>query len=132
MDRLSSVGLLLSRVLLSGIFLFSGSQKVLHFGATQGYMAAAGMKMTGLFLVLAILFELGGGLSLLLGCYPRLGALALLLFLAAVTLVFHRHVGDPGQAAHFAKNVAIAGGLLAILSVGGGEFRAGCRKDAGG
>lgn len=126
MDRLSSAGLLVSRVLLSGIFLFSGSQKILHFAQTQGFMEAAGMRMTGLFLVLAILFELGGGISLLLGCYPRLGALALLLFLAPVTLVFHRALGDPGQAAHFAKNIAIMGGLLAIVSAGGGEFSFGC------
>ena len=81
MDRLSSAGLLASRVLLSGIFLFSGAGKIANFSATQGYMAAAGMKMTGMFLVLAILIELGGGLSLLLGYFPRVGALALLLLL---------------------------------------------------
>ena len=122
MDRLSSAGLLASRVLLSGIFLFSGAGKIANFSATQGYMAAAGMKMTGMFLVLAILIELGGGLSLLLGYFPRVGALALLLFLVPATLVFHRAVGDPGQAVHLAKNLAIMGGLAAIVSVGGGEF----------
>ncbi len=130
MDRLSSAGLLVSRVLLSAIFLYSGVMKVFHFTATTGFMTAHGMHMAAMFLVLAVLVEIGGGLSVLLGYYPRLGALALALFLVPVTLVFHRNLGDPNQAAHFAKNVAIAGGLLAVVSAGGGVFSAGARKGA--
>jgi len=131
MERLSSAGLLVARVFLSSIFLFAGGSKIFAFTATQGHMAAQGMKMTGLFLVLTILVELGGGLSVLLGYFPRLGALALALFLVPVTLVFHRSLGDPNQAAHFAKNAAIMGGLIAIVSVGGGGFSLGARKGAG-
>jgi putative oxidoreductase len=128
MDRLQSAGLLVSRVLLSAIFLFSGFKKVTAFAATQGYMTQYGMRMTGLFLVLAILLELGGGLSVLLGYYPRLGALALLLFLIPTTLVFHRDVADPVQAIQLAKNLAIMGGLIAILSVGGGKISVGRKR----
>lgn len=122
MERLSSIGLLVSRILLSGIFLFSGASKILAFAQTQSYMASKGMHMTGLFLVLAILFELCGGLSVLLGYFPRLGALALTLFLILTTIVFHRDFSVAGQSVQFAKNLAILGGLLAILAVGGGEF----------
>jgi putative oxidoreductase len=122
MDRLSSSGMLVARVLLSSIFLFSGVKKVFAFSATQGYMAQYGMKMTGLFLVLAILFEVGGGLSVLLGYFPRLGALALFLFLVPATAVFHRDFANPAQVIQFAKNVTIMGGLVAILAAGGGEF----------
>lgn len=129
MERLISIGLLVSRILLSGIFLFSGVKKIFAFQATQAYMAGFGMQMTGLFLVLAILFEVGGGLSVLLGCYPRLGALALILFLVPTTLVFHRNFADPGQVVQFSKNVAILGGLFAILSAGGGSLTL-CRKKA--
>jgi putative oxidoreductase len=122
MDRLFSVGMLVARILLSGIFLVSGVKQVFAFSATQGYMAHHGMKMTGLFLVLAILLEVGGGLSVLLGYLPRLGALALLLFLVPTTVVFHRDFANPAQVIQFAKNVAIMGGLLALLSAGGGGF----------
>lgn len=122
MDRLSSAGLLASRILLSGIFLFSGVKKVFAFSATQATMGQYGMKMTGIFLILAILFEIGGGLSVLLGYFPRLGALSLILFLIPATAVFHRDFAAPGQVIQFAKNVAIMGGLFAILSAGGGEF----------
>jgi putative oxidoreductase len=122
MDRLSSIGLLVSRILLSGIFLYSGTSKIFAFAKTQAYMASMGMHMTGLFLVLAVLLELGGGLSVLLGVTPRLGALALILFLIPTTIVFHRDFTVAGQSVQFAKNLAILGGLFAILSVGGGEF----------
>lgn len=122
MERLVSAGLLVSRVLLSSIFLFSGVKKILGFAATQAYMAQHGMKMTGMFLVLAILFEIGGGLSVLLGYLPRLGALALIAFLVPTTVVFHREFADPVQVTQFAKNVAILGGLFAILATGGGGF----------
>jgi len=128
MDRLASVGLLASRILLSGIFLFSGTSKIFAFAQTQAYMADKGMHLTGVFLVLAILFEVGGGLSVLLGYLPRLGALILILFLIPATIVFHRELGSPGQLAHFMKNLAMIGGLLAILAAGGGEFSLGGRK----
>jgi len=130
MERLSSAGLLVSRIFLSSIFLFAGVNKVFAFTATQGDLAAQGMKMTALFLVLAILVEIGGGLSVLLGFFPRLGALALFLFLVPVTLVFHRNVSDPVQLGHVASNVAVMGGLMAIVSVGGGMFSVGAKKGA--
>ncbi len=122
MDRLSSAGMLVARILLSHVFLFSGVKKVFAFSATQAHMTKYGMKMTGIFLVLAILFEIGGGLMLLLGTFPRLGALALLLFLLPTTAVFHRDFADPAQIVQFSKNVAIMGGLWAVLAAGGGEF----------
>ncbi len=128
MDRLASAGLLVSRVLLAAIFVVSGVEKLFAFGPTMDAMAAEGMHMPAMFLVLAILVEIGGGLSVLVGFYPRLGALVLALYLVPVTLVFHRALGDPNQAAHFAKNVAIIGGLVAIVTVGGGEFAVGGGK----
>jgi putative oxidoreductase len=122
MDRLSSIGLLASRIPISAIFLFSATSKIFAFAQTQSYMAGKGMHMTGLFLVLAILFEICGGLMVLLGYYPRIGALLLIFFLIPTTIVFHRDFSAAGQSVHFLKNMAILGGLIAILSVGGGEF----------
>lgn len=129
MDRLASVGILLSRILLSGIFLSSGLSKVFAFAQTQAYMADKGMHLAGVFLVLAILIEICGGLMVLLGYFPRLGALALALYLIPTTAVFHRDFSAAGQAVQFAKNLAIIGGLLAIVSAGGGGF---CLRRRGG
>lgn len=66
---------LISRVLLSAIFLMSGVEKILHPIGTQQYMASYGMPLTGLFLLAAIAVEIGGGLLVLLGYKTRWGAM---------------------------------------------------------
>jgi len=113
---------LLGRILLVAIFVQSGVGKVLHPGQTMGYMAAAGMPLTGLFLVLAILSELGGAVSLLLGLLTRWGALVLIIFMIPTTLIFHGHVSDQMQMIMFMKNVSMTGGLLVLMANGPGAW----------
>ena len=67
---------LLGRILLSLIFILSGLGKIDDWSGTAGSMAAKGMVAVPFFLTTAILFELGGGLSVLLGFKARLGACA--------------------------------------------------------
>jgi putative oxidoreductase len=115
----------LGRLLLSAIFLLSGANKLMQWEQTAGQMRGEGMVYVPLFLVAAVVFELGGGLSLLLGLKARLGALALIAFLVPVTLIFHdfwQYQGDAQmtQMIHFMKNSAILGGLLAVLTHGAG------------
>jgi len=86
----------------------------------MGYMAAMGMPFTGFFLLGAILMEVGGGLSVLVGYKTKWGAWALFLFLIPTTLIFHRNVGDQMQMIMFLKNLAIMGGLLQLALYGAG------------
>jgi putative oxidoreductase len=89
-------------------------------------MQKEGMEWVPLFLTGAIVFELGGGLSLLLGLRARLGAQALIVFLIPTTLIFHdfwtytdaREMQNQMQ--HFMKNLAILGGLFFVLGTGAG------------
>lgn len=113
---------LISRILLSVLFLWSGVGKISRFAATQAYMAAHGMPLTGLFLVAAIVLEIGGGLSVLLGFYARIGAAALALFTLAATVIFHSNLADPMQQIQFTKNLAILGGLFMVVQHGAGNI----------
>jgi putative oxidoreductase len=113
---------LMGRVLLVVIYLWSGFHKIADPAGTMGYMAAAGMPATKLFLVLAILAELGGGTSVVLGYKTRWGAAALVLFLIPATLIFHRDFGNPIQMIMFLKNVSMLGGLLVLLANGPGRW----------
>ena len=112
----------LGRLLLAHLFLIAGIEKILDPAGTQAYMAAKGMPLTALFLLAAIAFELGGGLSLLIGFWARWGALALALFLVPTTLIFHTQFSDPMQQVMFMKNLAIIGGLLMTSAFGPGRF----------
>lgn len=113
---------LLGRILLSQIFLAAGYGKITDPATTQHYMAAYGMPMTGFFLACAIIVELGGGLSVLVGYKTRWGATILALFLIPVTLIFHTKFADQTQVAMFMKNLAIIGGLVILAGAGPGPI----------
>ena len=120
-------GLLLARVLLTLPFLYSGVDKCLRWEAAQREVASSGLPWPTLLHLVTVVVQLGGGLSLLLGIEPRLGALLLSLFLVPVTVLYHPFWKRSGadfmaEADHFLSNVAIIGGFVAMLAVGGGHL----------
>lgn len=122
---LDQFGPLAGRAALALIFVISGFGKLADPAATAGYIASKGLPLATLLAVLAAAVEIAGGLSILLGAWTRLGALALAVFLVPVTLIFHNPVGLEGMAAQLEviqvlKNLAILGGLVAIASFGPG------------
>jgi putative oxidoreductase len=127
MSGIQSLAALIGRILLSAVFLASGVQKVFAWSETAKGMAAEGMFWVPLFLVVAILCEVGGGLSVLWGWYARLGAFVLIVFLIPVTGVYHDFWTYEGkeqqmQMIHFSKNLAIMGGLFVLIAAGAGRY----------
>jgi putative oxidoreductase len=118
---------LLGRLLLTMIFLLSGVMKFVDWGSTAGYMEAKGLPLVWLLLPIAALVEIAGGLMVLAGCYARLGALLLLLFLIPTTIIFHNFWAFAGaeqqnEMQHFMKNLTIMGGLLLVMGLGAGPL----------
>jgi putative oxidoreductase len=118
---------LFGRIFLSAIFLFSAFGKLMDWSGTTQHMAEKGMVATSFFLAGAIALELFGGLSVLFGFMTRFGAAALVIFLVAVTPIFHDFWLEQGaaqmnQMQHFMKNLAIMGGALAIGALGPGRY----------
>ena len=111
---------LLGRVLLALIFITSGYGKVNGYDGTAAYMASHGVP--GILLPLVILTELGGGLCILVGFQTRLVAIALIGFTLLSGMLFHFIPADQGQMVHFMKNLAIAGGFLALFANGAGAY----------
>jgi putative oxidoreductase len=91
-------------------------------------MAKHQMFWVPFFHVAAMLTELVGGLSLLLGYKARLGALLLFLFLIPVTLTFHSFwtYTDPKEQQDnmlfFMHNLTLMGGLLLVMTFGPGPL----------
>lgn len=120
---------LLSRLLIAAIFLASAvGNKIPQFQATANYMQTEGVPNPKLALFGAIGLLLLGGLSLVAGAWTRIGAVFLLVFLAAATFYFHDFwkFADATQrqlqTIQFMKNLAIGGGLLALIAHGGGPW----------
>ncbi len=115
------------RVLLCAIFLLSAlTQKIPHFSAVAKDMESRGIPAPQLMLAGAIAFVLLGCASILFGYYSRVGALLLLIFLAAASYYFHNFwtlregPEKMQQQIHFMKNVALMGAMLLIMANGVG------------
>jgi putative oxidoreductase len=122
MEWLKSFGSLIGRILLVLIFFISGIGKIGSFEGTAQYMAKFGMFYPSFFLFGAIILELVGSITVILGYFARFGALLLFIFLIPTTLIFHTDFKDPMQMIHFMKNVSMFGGCLLLLSSGAGRF----------
>lgn len=117
----------LSRFLVALIFLLSGVGKLFGFSDTAQMMAGAGFPAPSVFLVGAIVLELGGGTLLLIGYKTRYAAIALIVFLIPATIIFHAAaIGDPvhgqEQMINALKNLAILGALIKFAADGAGAF----------
>lgn len=120
------------RLLIALIFLVTGFGKVVDPAGTQEMMAQHGLPLRTLLIVGAILLELGGGLSLLLGWKTRWGAAALIAFLIPTTLIFHTDFADEQQMIAFLHNLALMGGLLLVVTYGAGPLSLDARRRATG
>ena len=127
-DSATNLGLLLARVMLAVVFLWSSVDKATHWSDSLGEITSAGLPYAPLLLGATVLVQFGGGLSVTLGVLPRLGALALAVFTVMATLLFHDFwaVADPVERQHqlttFLEHVAILGGFTAIVFLGAGRF----------
>lgn len=114
---------LLARIFLGLIFFMSGLNKINDFSNVSQQMQEAGLTyQTNFFLVCAIIFLLLGSALLISGYKIKIGALLLILFLVPVTITFHSNIADPNEIVHLLKNIGILGGLLMVLSFGGGDL----------
>jgi putative oxidoreductase len=119
-SRLGSIALLAARFLMAAIFMFAGYGKLAAYHETEVYMQNAGLP--DFLLPLVILTELGGGLALILGWQVRIAALLLGGFSILTGLLFHTNFSDANQTLNFLKNIAMAGGFLALFVSGAGAY----------
>ncbi len=146
MNFIQSLIAFLGRALLSIIFIASGVNKILIWQSTEQCFTQAltswlavsvgnptlqnaiefGLANAFLLLVIAVVFEIVGGLLVFLSLWVRFGAFLLILFLIPTTMTFHHFwelqgVDREMQMIHFMKNVSILGGLLVVLALGKGR-----------
>ena len=122
LESYNEVTLLVARLFYSSLFILYGYFKLTAYAGTATYMAGKGLVPGDLFAVLAIVFELGGGLLMLVGYQTRCVALALAIYTLIAALIAHTHWADANQLTHFFKNMAIIGGSLAFVASGAGAY----------
>ena len=134
---------LIGRILLSLMFITAGFPKLLDPSGTAGMITGAGLPAATALAYLAGLFELVGGLFILVGFQTKITAWLLALFCVFTAFVFHAgaiNVPDFPEGANglltvfnglmMWKNITIAGGFLVLAAFGPGSISLDARRGA--
>lgn len=111
-------GTMIGRMLIGLLFVFSGIGIVLN--GVEGFSKIIEMRGLPMPIVLAslvVVWKIGAGSALILGWRTAQAALALIIFTALATLLFHLDLSD----GDLFKNLAIIGGLLYVYVYGPGN-----------
>ena len=107
---------LIGRAFISGIFLFSGINKIFNFEGTVDWMEGYGVP--GILLFPAIAVEILFPILIIIGYKTRIAAGALFLFCLITAFIFHFDFSNQSQLVLFLKNLGLAGGFLFIVANG--------------
>ena len=119
---MKSPGLLIGRIIYGGFFIYSGINHFRQRKAYAGYAASKNIPQPELAVAATGALLLAGGISVVFGAKPHLGAAAILAFLAGVSPVMHDfwRVENPDQKMNelinFSKNMALLGAALILMS----------------
>ena len=111
---------LVARFFISLIFLLSGINKIGNYEGTVGWMESFGMP--GIFLIPAILLEIGAPILIMAGYKVKISAALLSVFCVVTAVIFHSDFSDQMQFISFMKNISLAGGFLFLAINGAKDF----------
>lgn len=117
---MSSIAMLIGRVLLSIIFIQAGISKLMDVSGTIGYFEGLGLPLASLLIWPVVLIELVGGFMVLTGFYIRIAAAVLAIFCIFAAFTGHSNWANIMDFQAFMKDIAIAGGLLYVAAAGAG------------
>ena len=111
---------LVGRIFISLVFLLSGFNKIGNYEGTIGWMES--FDMPGIFLIPAIILEVGAPILIIIGYKVKISAALLSLFCIATAVIFHNDFSNQMQFISFMKNIALAGGFLFLVVNGAKDF----------
>ena len=111
---------LIGRIFISLVFLSSGFNKIGNYEGTIGWMES--FSMPGIFLIPAIILEVGAPILIIIGYKVKISAALLSLFCIATAVIFHNDFSNQMQFVSFMKNIALAGGFLFLVVNGAKDF----------
>ena len=124
----NDIVLLIARILIAILFLVAAYNKFSNLAGTTTYFGNLKFPAPHIVAPLVAALELAFGVLVLAGIKTRLTALAIVVFVILAALIAHLDWKAAGQLAHFTKNLAIAGGCLALFVTGAGIHSVDARK----
>jgi putative oxidoreductase len=126
----TNAALLGARLLLAFLFLASGLSSLGNIAGAADYFASLGLPVPSFLAWATCLFELAAGVLVVIGLQTRAAAILLAAFSIAAGFIGHFGQGGEDPALAFMhdqalmKDVAIAGGFLALAVAGAGQWSA--------
>jgi putative oxidoreductase len=111
---------LVGRIFISLVFLLSGFNKIGNYEGTIGWMESFGMP--GIFLIPAIILEVGAPIFIIVGYKVKISAALLSLFCITTAIIFHNDFTNQMEFISFMKNIGLAGGFLFLVVNGAKDF----------
>jgi len=111
---------LVGRIFISLVFLLSGINKIGNYESTIGWMES--LDMPGIFLIPAIILEIGAPILIMVGYKVKISAALLSLFCVTTAVIFHNDFSNQMQFISFMKNIGLAGGFLFLVVNGAKDF----------
>jgi len=125
---MNAIALLIGRILLAAIFVHGGFAKLFSGGipAVDENLTNHGFPFHLPLAYAASIGELVGGLMLIVGFWPRVAAIAFLIYTGALAVIFHNFWAMTGaavgpQTAIFYFHLATMGGMLYVAVFGAGK-----------
>jgi putative oxidoreductase len=123
-----SISALIGRWVLVWFFLVMTYRYAYDWSDTAILLSMKGVPAAPLLLLAGLVTNVLGSISLLIGFHTRAGALALFIVTVASTVAVYDYWNISAPLAReadfdiFARNVAVAGGLLLLIGMGPGKF----------
>jgi putative oxidoreductase len=117
------LAIMIGRLIYGGFFINAGLDHLRHRAMMMPYAAAKGVPAPTAAVVLTGVQLLAGGLSIVLGLWPRVGLVLIALFLLPTSFMMHAYwkVPDPAgrtmDRVQFLKNMALLGATLMLFAV---------------
>ena len=125
MSSIHNIAFLIGRVIAGSFFLMNGFNHFAQLNMMTGYAKSKGIPAPALAVGGSGVLLFLGGLSLLLGYHPTIGAALLVIFLLGASFGIHNfwtvqdQQAKQGEMVNFLKNMAILGLLLMTLAIPG-------------
>jgi putative oxidoreductase len=123
MSSIHNIAFLVGRIIAGCFFLMNGFNHFAQLNMMTGYAKSKGIPAPALAVGGSGVFLFLGGLSLLLGYHPTIGAALLVIFLLGASFGIHNfwtvqdQQAKQGEMVNFLKNMAILGLLLMTLAI---------------
>jgi len=117
------IAFLIGRIIFGLVHVVFGLNHFLKFNMMVQYAGSKGVPLPNLAIIFTGLLLVVGGVLILLGYYPKIGVLLLVIFYIPVTFMMHNFwaVAEPmrklAETTNFMKNMAILGSTLMFLMI---------------